>query len=140
MGAAAPNPHLGADLDTRAQVAEFVRRFYREIAQDGRFHYYFGNLASVDWHVHTGLLTDYWCGLLFGEPHDDADAVIEAHRWLDAARPFDSELFDRWREILDQTLDGGWDGPNTERARAKGYGLAWAMQKRLTSTRGPARP
>ena len=127
-----PSQHRGRDLDNREEIAEFVTRFYREIAQDDRFHLYFETLAHVDWRAHTLDLTDFWAGLLLGEPHDPADDVIEAHRWLHDAEPFDTALFDRWLEILESTLDDGWNGPMTETARRRGHGIAWAMAKRLT--------
>lgn len=125
-------PHRRSDLDSREEIAEFVRRFYRDIAQDERFHRWFGEIARVDWHAHTGHLTDFWSGVLLGEPHQRGEAVIEAHRWLHQADPFDTALFDRWLGILDTTLDEGWTGPMTEAARRYGRGLAWAMSKRLT--------
>ena len=127
-----PYEHRGRDLGDREEIAEFVTRFYREIAQDDRFHLYFDTLAHVDWHAHTLDLTDFWAGLLLGEPHDLADDVIEAHRWLHDAEPFDAALFARWLKIFDTTLDEGWTGPITEIARRRGHGIAWAMAKRLT--------
>lgn len=127
-----PYEHSGRDLDSREEVAEFVTRFYREIAQEDRFHLYFETIAHVDWSAHTLDLTDFWVGVLHGEPHTDADDVIEAHRWLHDTAPFDAALFDRWLEILDTTLDGGWTGPITEQARKRGHGYAWAMARRLT--------
>ncbi|MCB0993745.1 MAG: group III truncated hemoglobin [Acidimicrobiales bacterium] len=132
MSRTKPYVHRRRDLDTREEIAEFVTRFYREIAQDERFHHYFHTLAAVDWHAHTLELTDFWAGLLLGEPHEPADDVIEAHRWLHDAEPFDQTLFDRWLEILDATLDEGWNGTMTETARRRGHGIAWAMAKRLT--------
>lgn len=132
MSSARPPQHRHRDLDTREEIAEFVTRFYREIAQDDRFHNYFDTLAHVDWHAHTGELTEFWVGVLLGEPHEPADEVIEAHRWLHAADPFDAALFDRWLEILDTTLDAGWSGPVADAARHRGHGIAWAMAKRLT--------
>jgi truncated hemoglobin YjbI len=120
------------DLDNREAIAEFVTRFYREIAQDDRFHHYFRTLANVDWHAHTLELTDFWVGVALGEPHTGADAVIEAHRWLHDADAFDDELFERWLEILETTLARGWQGPYTELIRRRGHGIAWAMAKRLT--------
>ena len=140
MTSTRPPEHRQRDLDSREEIAEFVTRFYREIAQDERFHRYFDPLAHVDWHAHTLDLTDFWTGLLLGEPHEPADDVIEAHRWLHDADPFDEALFDRWLEILETTLDDGWHGPVTEAARRRGHGLAWAMAKRLTghATRHPA--
>lgn len=120
------------DLDSPEEIAHFVTRFYREIAQDDRFHVYFETIAHVDWHVHTLDLTDFWTGLLLGGPHQEADDVIEAHRWLHDTDPFDRAIFDHWLEILDTTLDEGWSGPVTEQARRRGHGYAWAMAKRLT--------
>lgn len=123
--------HRGRDLDDRAEIAEFVTRFYREIAQDDRMHYYFDTVAHVDWHAHTLDLTDFWSGLLLGEPHEGADDVIEAHRWLHDTTAFDRELFDRWLEILETTIDAGWAGPRADLARKRGHGFAWAMANRL---------
>ncbi len=134
MSRTRPYPHRGRDLDNREEIAEFVTRFYREIAQDSRFHLYFNTIAQVDWHVHTLELTDFWTGLLLGEPHSEADDVIESHRWLHDTEPFDAALFDRWLEILDTTIDGGWTGSIAEQAKKRGHGFAWAMAKRLTGT------
>ncbi len=122
------------DLDTTTEIHEFVTRFYRDIAQDERFHHYFDDIANVDWNAHTHQLTGYWAGLLLGGPHDDADSVIEAHRWLHDTTPFDEALFERWLEIFDETLDGGWRGIHADRARKRARGIAWAMAQRLTGT------
>ena len=131
MSSRLPPPHRGRDLDSREEIAEFVTRFYRDIAQDDRFHLYFETIAHVDWHAHTLELTDFWTGILLGPPDREADDVIDAHRRLDDAAPFDRALFDRWLEILDTTLDDGWVGPLTELARSRGHGYAWAMAKRF---------
>ncbi|MDW3221136.1 MAG: group III truncated hemoglobin [Acidimicrobiales bacterium] len=131
MSRTRPNTHRGRDLDTRAEVAEFVTRFYREIAQDERFHLYFETLARVDWHAHTLELTDFWAGLLLGEPYGPAEDVIEAHRWLHDSEAFDADLFGRWLEILYSTLDEGWTGPVAELARKRGRGFVRAMAKRF---------
>jgi hemoglobin len=124
-------PDRWRDLDTPSEVGEFVTRFYREIAQDDRFHHYFETVAHVDWHVHTLELTEYWSGILFDGPHDNADRVIEQHRWLHETTPFDNSLFERWLEIFNETLDGGWRGVYAERLRKRAKGLAWAMAHRL---------
>ncbi len=134
MSSDRPSEHRHRDLDTRAEVTEFVTRFYREIAQDDRFHLYFETIAHVDWHVHTLELVDFWAEILLGETSRDADQVIESHRWLHDSAPFDDDLFARWLEILETTLDGGWTGPIVEQARKRGHGYAWAMSKRLTGS------
>ncbi len=132
MSGTRPLEHRGRDLDDRIEIAEFVTRFYRDIAQDEPFHHYFHTLARVDWHAHVLELTDFWTGLLLGDDHQDADEVIESHRWLHDAQPFDEALFERWLEIFDTTIDSGWAGPMAQAARRRGHGIAWAMAKRLT--------
>lgn len=131
MSRSRPDEHRSRDLDESEEIAEFVTRFYRQIAQDERFHHYFDTIAHVDWHAHTLDLTDFWVGVLLSEPDRAADDVIEAHRWLHDAAAFDADLFGRWLEILDTTLNDGWTGPVAEQVRKRGHGYAWAMAKRL---------
>lgn len=133
MGGGRRSGHRGRDLDDRGEIAELVTRFYRELAQDSRFHHYFHTVAAVDWPTHTRRMTDFWAGALLGGPADRRSAaeVIEAHVRLHRAEPFDRELFDRWLEIFDSTLDEGWTGPMTEAARRLGHGFVRAMAGRF---------
>lgn len=119
------------DLDDREEIAEFVERFYRDLSQDDRFHPYF---AGIDWNAHTLTLVDFWVTTLLGasDYDGDADHVIETHRPMNAERPFDAALFDRWVDLLNQTLEDGWSGPKATLARRRGHGLAWAMANRLS--------
>jgi|GEM_PF-786478 len=146
LGISLPRPtgynpeHRGRDIDTRAEVAEFVERMYRDISQDDLLHHHFETIAKVNWQAHMLMVTDFWSGILFDEEHDDANTVIEAHRGLHDTSAFTVAMFERWLEIFDTSLDGGWIGPNTEQIRKRGYGLAWAMAHRLlgVSIRSPA--
>ena len=95
MSGTRPPAHRHRDLDTRDEIEEFVTRFYRDVAQDDLLDPYFNAIAHVDWHAHTGNLTDYWTGILLGTPRPEGD-VIEAHRWLNDHTPFEPALFDRW--------------------------------------------
>lgn len=141
MSGGAAHRHRGRDLDSPEEVAELVRRFYRDVAQDERFHYYFNVLAGVDWHAHNLELTDFWWSILTRGSEEDlppsaagrgrADEMIERHRWLHGDTPFDDELFDRWLGTFEATLDGGWTGPGVEIARARARGMVWAMSKRF---------
>lgn len=124
--------HRGRDLDTVEEVSEFVERFYRDLSQDELFHHYF---AGIDWNAHTLTLVDFWATTLLGsDSYDgDADNVIETHRAMNAEKPFDNALFERWLELLYQTLDDGWTGQKATLARRRGHGIAWAMANRLSA-------
>ena len=122
--------HRGRDLDTPEEVTVFVERFYRDLAQDESFAGYF---AGIDWQAHMLTLADFWGHSLLGTPDYDLDneEVMERHRPMHAETPFDEALFERWLEILYQTLDEGWNGPRATEARRRGHGVAWAMAKRF---------
>lgn len=133
-------PFRERDLDDRVEIEELVRRFYRDVAQDPTFARYFDALAHVDWQVHTGAMTDFWSAVLLADDRPmAADDVIERHRWLHEADAFDVALFESWLALFEVTLDGGWRGPYTERARHRARGLAWAMSRRLVGATGALR-
>lgn len=129
----AMDAHRGRDLDTGEEVEVFVERFYRVLTQDQNFQNYF---AGIDWNAHMLTMADFWQHALLGaDTYDlDHDTVMERHRPMHAEEPFHAELFERWLEILYQTLDDGWAGPTATEARRRGHGIAWAMAKRFTNT------
>jgi hemoglobin len=135
MGSGHPGEHRGRDLDSRAEIEELVVRFYRDVAQDQQLGHYFNTIARVDWYDHTGRLTDFWCGILLGEPAEAID-VPERHRWLHEHTPFSAEHFERWLEAFTTTVDAGWTGPRAELAKKRAKGMAGVMARRLLA-RGP---
>jgi hemoglobin len=123
--------HRGRDLDTPEEVFEMVTRQYVDVGQDDLLHPYFNfGPGFIDWQAHIGIVSDYWCHVLLFAPDYEID-VIEHHRHLHDRVPFTSELFDRWLSIFDETIDGGWSGPNSETAKKRAIGTAWAMAQRF---------
>ena len=105
------------DLDDPSEVAEMVRRFYRDVAQDDVLGPMFNDVARVDWSEHLPKLTAFWCRLLLGMP-GYAGSPLRAHELIHAKRAFTSEQFERWLELFDEAVDLGWTGPNAEKAKA----------------------
>jgi hypothetical protein len=40
-------------------------------------------------------------------------------------------LFDRWLQVFEDTVDGGWSGPKAEEVKKRATGMAWAMAQRF---------
>ena len=59
---------VGRDLDDPEEIAEMVRRFYAEVAQDDLLGPMFNDVAQVDWPEHLRTLTAFWCRELLGQP------------------------------------------------------------------------
>src|SRR5690348_12638161 len=66
------------DLETRADIAEMVRRFYRDVAMDNVLGPVFNDVARVDWAEHLPKLTAFWCRALLGETGYEGNP-FEAH-------------------------------------------------------------
>ena len=103
------------DLDSPEQIAEMVRRFYADIAQDDLLGPIFNDVAKVDWAEHLPKLASFWSRTLLGVEGYSGNPFSK-HAAVHQKRPLDLDLFQRWLTLFHVTLREGWDGPNTERA------------------------
>lgn len=103
------------DLDTAADIAEMVRRFYADVAQDDLLGPMFNDVAQVDWSEHLPKLTAFWCRALLGQPGYQGNP-FRAHLLVHAQREFTAAHFERWLTLFHETLELGWIGPNARHA------------------------
>ena len=118
------------DLTGPGDVAEMVRCFYRDVAQDDLLGPIFNDVARVDWAEHLPKLTAFWCRVLFGLGGYSGNP-FQAHQRVHALRPFTTADFDRWLELFVEAVDIGWTGPNAERAKALARHVARVHAHRL---------
>jgi hemoglobin len=119
-----------ADLDTPEQIAELVRRFYADVAQDDLLGPLFEDVAGVDWSEHLPKLTAFWCRALLGQV-GYAGNPYRAHALVHARQPFTLAHFERWLALFADTIDA-WSGPNTERALELVADVARVHSRQLT--------
>jgi hemoglobin len=119
------------DLDDLGEVAEMVRRFYGDVAQDDLLGPIFNTVARVDWSEHLPKLTDYWCRLLLGLPGYTGNP-LRAHQLVHEKRAFTDQHFERWLDLFSETVDLGWTGPNAEKAKAFAVRVARAHGRQLS--------
>jgi hemoglobin len=106
-----PRPAPTRDLDAPEQIAEMVRRFYADVAQDDLLGPIFEDVARVDWSEHLPKLTAFWCRALLGQPGYQGNP-FRAHALVHGKRPFTRAHFERWLTLFDETLEFGWTGPD----------------------------
>ena len=102
------------DLDNPDEIAELVRRFYGDVAQDELLGPVFEDVAQVDWSEHLPKLTAFWCRALLGEV-GYAGNPYRAHSLVHARQPLTRAHFERWLMLFADTI-AAWSGPNTDRA------------------------
>lgn len=102
------------DLDSVSQIAEMVRRFYADVAQDELLGPMFNDVAQVDWSEHLPKLTAFWARALLGLSGYVGNPY-RAHAEVNAKVPFQAAHFERWLSLFSETLED-WEGPNVDRA------------------------
>lgn len=118
------------DLDSRAHIRDLVVAFYREVAMDELLAPVFCDQAHVNWSVHIPKLVDYWCRVLLGHPGYEG-RLLEPHQRVHAMEAFRPELFDRWYSLFVEEVDGAWQGPVAESAKAHAARMATILSRRL---------
>jgi hemoglobin len=118
------------DLDTPEEIAEMVRRFYADVAQDELLGPLFNDVARVDWSEHLPKLAAFWCRALLGLSGYSGNP-FQAHAHIHAQRPFTAAHFERWLSLFHETLDLGWVGPNADRASALADNVARVHSQQL---------
>jgi hemoglobin len=123
-------PRPTRDLDDPTEVAEMVRRFYSDVAQDDLLGPMFNDVAKVDWSEHLPKLTAFWCRALFGTA-GYAGNPFQAHQRIHEQEPFRFEHFERWLDLFFETVELGWIGPNTEKVKALAANVARVHSRQL---------
>lgn len=118
------------DLDSREQIAEMVRRFYADVAQDDLLGPVFNDVARVDWSAHLPKLTEFWCRILLHDG-DYQGNPLRSHMDVHARSPFTDELFERWLMLFHGIVESGWSGPNATHALEFAEHVAKAHRQRL---------
>lgn len=122
------------DLDSRAQIEAFVDLFYQRILADQQLAPIFLDIAVIDLAVHLPHIKDYWCKLLLGEKRYKRH-TMNIHRQLHGKQPLQTGDFQRWLALFNATLDEGFAGERSERARQVAASIAGNMEASLPAER-----
>lgn len=120
------------DLDSRENIEAFVDLFYQRVFDDERLAPIFLDVAAIDLAVHLPHIKDYWCKLLLGDKHYRRH-TMNIHRQLHGKQPLQAGDFQRWLELFNATLDDGFTGERTERARQVAASIAGNMKASLSA-------
>jgi len=125
-----PDRERGRDLDDPREIAEMVRRFYRDVAQDDLLGPLFNDVAQVDWAEHLPKLTAFWSRQLLSLPGYEGNPYRQ-HQLIHAQRPLARADFERWLELFHETIDLGWSGPYAEQAKAFARRVAFVHSRQI---------
>ncbi|MER5930696.1 group III truncated hemoglobin [Streptomyces sp. NPDC002054] len=125
-----------ADITGREDLAVLLRRFYTAAFADPRIGPFFTQIAGTDLDAHLPRITDFWERALF-RTADYKGSALAPHRALHSARQLTAEDFGRWVQLWRAAIDGLYEGPLAERAKAQGERVALTLYRRLAGADAP---
>lgn len=118
------------DIETNADVALLVERFYARVRQDAELGSIFDDIAQVNWPEHLPRITAFWSTMLLNTG-TYAGNPMRPHLDLARRTPLRPAHFDRWLDLFSQTLTDLFSGPRTDEARQRAQGIATVIRGRL---------
>jgi hemoglobin len=117
------------DLATRDDIAQLVRRFYRDVSADDVLGPVF-SAAGTDWADHIPQLVTFWSWQLLGDARYEG-RPLRAHERVNGLVRFTDAHYDRWLDLFHDTVDAGWSGPVAELAKRRADKIARALRRHL---------
>lgn len=118
------------DIETEADIALFVAKFYERVRQDPDLGPIFDGVARVDWPEHLPKIERFWSSMLLGTG-TYAGNPMPVHFDLSRKTPISPAHFTQWLSLFRQTLTAHFAGERTQEALLRAQGIAIVMQGRL---------
>ena len=118
------------DIETEADIALFVAKFYERVRQDPDLGPIFDGVARVDWPEHLPKIERFWSSMLL-DTGTYAGNPMPVHFNLARKTPIRPAHFTQWLALFRQTLTELFAGERTEEALLRAQGIAIVMQGRL---------
>ena len=102
----------------------------RRLLRDARLAPIFFATPGFDLLQHLPRIRQYWAKMLLGRPGYSRH-TMQLHRRVHHRRPLRQDDFQRWLTLFESTLDSGYRGPCSERARCLARRIAANMHAGL---------
>ena len=118
---------MSTHLPTEEQIAEMVRRFYRQVLPDDRLRPIF-DAAITDWDTHHRVVQDFWSRTLL-----DTDRYRGHPYPVHAQLPLQPEHFDIWLELFRKAAREVLPADSAARAIARAEHMAESFKAGMFS-------
>ncbi len=120
------------DISDKADIKVFVDDFYSKVRIDPLIGPVFASIIPSDnWSPHLERMYSFWNTVLFGQA-DYRGNPFSKHAKL----PIKQVHFDRWIELLIETLNNSFEGKKTEEVKTRAIKMGKLFQSKLEHIQG----
>jgi hemoglobin len=115
------------DIETREDIAVFVTAFYDQLATDELLkNIFFARLGNGDWQPHLQVIVNFWDSVLFGSPTYKGSSFMPHN-----SMQLQQIHFDKWLQLLNQSIDDNFEGVKTTEAKTKANTMAILFMSKI---------
>jgi hemoglobin len=114
------------DIQTRADIENFIQSFYKKVIVDETVGIIFIKIFPINWEKHIPLIVDFWETILLDNPLYQKNAMA-VHFDINNIFPLQKKHFDAWLYLFNNTLDEIFEGTKTTLAKKRAEGIAKVM-------------
>jgi len=120
------------DIESRADLEVFTRKFYNSLLEDNRVSYIFTDVAKIDLEEHLPKITDFWELSIFhtGPYHNNP---MHIHMQLNDKEQLTNAHFDIWLMHFNTTIDDLFVGGNAEKIKTRALSIATIMKIKVSA-------
>jgi hemoglobin len=120
-----------SDIESRADIEQFIIRFYEKVKQDATIGFIFNDVVAMDWPHHIPVIVDFWETILLDNPVYKKNAM-EVHYDLNKKIALKKEHFESWLHLFNSTVNELFEGKVAALAKTRAKGIADVMLLKMS--------
>lgn len=121
---------MSADIETRDEVEDFLKAFYKKAFADDLIGHFFIEVVPLDLETHIPIIANFWESIIFNKQNYRKN-VMEVHQHIHHLSKIKKEHLDRWVKLFTETLDESFAGERTELMKQRAKSIATLMDIKL---------
>lgn len=123
------------DLQSRADIDRLLQAFYQQALTDPVIGHFFTEVVTLDLDEHLPRIGDFWESILFGNAMYKGNPMLQ-HLHLNELSPLQSQHFERWLSLWEQTIRTHFEGERAESAIHRAQQIGGLMQYKIQQRSG----
>ncbi len=121
---------MKTDIRNKEDIEVVVRHFYQKVKTDAVISSFFSDIMVPDWEKHINKMCTFWENILFytGEYKGDP---LATHRNIHRQQTTYKAHFDAWLQLLNQSVNDHYSGPNAEKMKRHATAIASVMLQKI---------
>jgi len=118
------------DIENRGDIEKLINSFYDKVKRDEVIGFIFNDVAKVNWEKHLPVMYGFWENIIFFKNTYNGNPML-VHIHLNEIIKLRKEHFERWLQLLTNTVDELFEGEKAALAKEKAISIATIMKTKI---------